>query len=83
MVSPYREQGGQSTVVTNYNDNMPEILLPNSLSNQFKAYLIALEHLAIDIPQMIKEFERDQDGEALTDRLRNHLDRINSASKAR
>jgi len=85
MTDVYRKPGGVSVVssASNSKDSMPEILLPTSLSNQFKSYLIALEHMAIDIPMMIKEFEQDGDGNALAVRLSNHLDRINSASKTR
>lgn len=63
--------------------SMPEILLPDSLSNQFKAYLIALEHLAIDMPQLLATLREQCSDDDLIRRFETHIDRINAASKAR
>lgn len=71
--SPYREQGGTPLA--------PQ-LQPGSLVARFKAYLMMLEMLVLDLPSIIEELEDRLGADELAlKRLKIHLDRINETSR--
>ena len=70
--SPYREQGG----------TLPPQLQHDNIAARFKAYLMALEVLALDLPSILDELV-DQYGTDVpaVRRLNQHLARIADTSR--